>query len=199
MKALVAACLSLLISSPYAFAAGHRQTSQLAQLSPESARVTSVRKAPMVLEGRAEVEVDPDAYQKDVLVEWDNWRNNVVHAAWSNWGKKLDGGGLALGTFKMKLNATKARKFPEGTVASFSCIFTKDCHVTDLKIVDSSGDLRFDDLVLDSVKALDGKSVLSFPDQSRRTGVNVSCAFRIGKTEFRPHRFNDIETGSAQD
>jgi hypothetical protein len=198
MKALILLTVAAFLLTPAAIGAQKSQDSRNWAQSPESATVKPANE-PRVFEAGAEVlvEADPDIAKNDVLVQWDGWRNRVVHAAWTNWGKKLDGGGLSVGTFKMNLATKRITKFADGTRATFSCLVTRNCRLQDLKITETSGDQQFDDLVLASVRSLEGKSVLRFPSDSNRNAVTISCAFRIGKTQFRPHQFNDIETGSS--
>jgi TonB family protein len=146
-----------------------------------------------VLEGQIEMEVDPDRNDKDVLVEWDEWRNNVVRAAWSNWGKALEGG-ISIGTFKLAFGGHRTTVFQDGTNATFQFRVNADRRIEDIRITHSSGDEQFDQLVLNSVRALDRKAVLQFPSDSRRKFIEQACTFRIcGSTNFQEGRFGDSE------
>lgn len=156
------------------------------------------RKAPMVLEAGAEEVVNLDAQDAPRSIEWDQWRNHILHAAWANWGQRLDGG-VNLGLLKINCGGKHPREpFANGTQASFQFTVTKEQRITGFRITESSGNAEFDDMVAKSVLSLDGKPMLAFPKGSERQTVIQRCTFRIGsKTEFRQHNFGDVEQSSA--
>ena len=145
-------------------------------------------------EGSVEFDAQVEPDEPGVLVQWDKWRNRIVHAAWRNWGKRLEGG-VSLGIIKMGMHGSRqVQQFADGTYATFRCLITRGKHVKDVEVIASSGDEKFDQLVLASVESLDGSSILAFPTQSRRDSVEQVCTFRLGpKTQFEEQQTGDNE------
>ncbi|HEY9792303.1 MAG TPA: hypothetical protein V6D22_18010 [Candidatus Obscuribacterales bacterium] len=149
-----------------------------------------------VYEGQVDfANTDATISETALSIEWDHWRNHVVHAAWTKWGELL-AGGLSIGPLKVSAGNGPGHNFPVGTRATFHCSITRDRRIEDLSLTESSGDPQFDRLVLASVRSLQGSRALSFPKGSQRASVEQSGTFRIGKTAFHEARFSDVEQTS---
>jgi hypothetical protein len=147
----------------------------------------------LVFEGGCEVVAAPEPDEKGIQVQWDDWRNRMLRAAWQNWGNMLQGGVISMGFSRHH------HVFADGTAASFSCVVTKDRHIKNLQIIESSGLDEFDEMVLLSVRKLDGSHLLAFPAASQRASIEQKCAFRIGTASaFQDHKFEDVEHAVGQ-
>jgi hypothetical protein len=145
----------------------------------------------LVFEGGCEAEAPAEPDEKGIA--WDDWRNRMLRAAWQNWGNMLQGGVIST-SFSRHHHV-----FADGTAAIFSCVVTKDRRIKDLQIVESSGLDEFDEMVLTSVRKLDGSRLLAFPASSQRDSIEQKCAFRIGTASaFHDHKFEDVEHAPGQ-
>jgi hypothetical protein len=166
---------------------------------PQCAAANAPSHPSRTFEGQVEFTDDkqPDEKVGGVIIDWNHWRNEVLHAAWTKWGERLEGG-LSLGSLKISMGNQRGHNFPSGTSATFSCTITREGHVQHLVLTQPSGDAEFDKLVLASVRSLQNSRVLSFPNDSQRQSVEQSGTFRIGKTAFREAQFGDVEHAATQ-
>lgn len=152
------------------------------------------RQEPSQEEGYAE-----SAEEREITIEWDRWHNRVTHAIWSKFCTLLQGEDvISIFNVAIKLGNAPAPRFPLGTRATYSCTINDDQEVTDVKIVVSSGNSEFDDLIRRSVSSIDGKSFLRFPRDSRRKEVRSSAQlFTTRNGRFNELHFGDVERYSA--
>jgi len=59
-------------------------------------------------------------------------------------------------------------RIPSGNAVYFSCQFTEDRHIINVKVLHTSGFPNFDSAVQDVITRLDGNSILAFPARSKR-------------------------------
>lgn len=136
---------------------------------------------------------DPDEGDQELMVEWDRWRNRLLHAIQSGMMERLNNPDETDLRWDPRLQAMVSR-FPLGTVAWFSCQVTPDKRIINAKIVHSSGFPGYDRAVLDSIHDLQGSSILRYPKNSRRTIVSQVAGIKTSDTaEFRYHQFGDVE------
>ncbi|MBP7863977.1 hypothetical protein KA183_19990 [bacterium] len=126
---------------------------------------------------------------------WDRWRNKVIKEVWEKFCINLKGGGaVRIGQLFIKTNFKKNIEFPKSMGATFSFNVEDGRKIKDVKIVTSSGNAEFDNLVIKSVESLDGKSLLDFPSGSERKTVTLRSRLVIKKNgTFHGTEYNDIE------
>jgi TonB C terminal len=136
---------------------------------------------------------DPDAQDKDLMIEWDHWRNRFLQAVLSGTTDSLSSDQAQNFQFNPQTNVIES-KYPFGTVAWFSCKITKDGQVQEVLIEHASGFPAYDEAVREAVKALAGSTILKFPSRSKRISVlqagGVQRTAQVNKQYFH---FGDTE------
>lgn len=136
---------------------------------------------------------DPDAGDKELQIEWDRWRNRLLHAIQSGMQESLNNPSEATLRWDPSKQAMVSR-FPTGTVAWFSCQVTPDQRVIHIKLLHSSGYPGYDRAVLDAIDALQGSSILRYPRGSRRQIVTQVAGIKTAEqAEYRHFKFGDVE------
>ncbi|MBZ0188697.1 MAG: hypothetical protein K8F91_20795 [Candidatus Obscuribacterales bacterium] len=132
---------------------------------------------------------------KNKTIEWDKWHNKVRRSIWKKFCILLSGGdAIMFGNTVYKLGNLPVPRFPQGTGATYAFTVNERRKISDLRIVASSGNSKLDEILIRSVKSIDGKSVLKFPKGSRRNSVTVSqklVTTRHGK--FADRSYGDVE------
>jgi len=126
---------------------------------------------------------------------WDRWRNKVMREVWSRFCINLKGGGaIRIGQLFLKTNFKKNIEFPKSMGATFSFVVEENRKIKDVKIVKSSDNAEFDNLVIKSIEHLNGKSILDFPTGSQRKTVELRSRLIIKKNgTFHDTNYNDVE------
>jgi hypothetical protein len=136
---------------------------------------------------------DPDATDKELMIEWDRWRNRFLQAVLGGTTDALNNDQARNFQFNPQTNVVES-KYPMGTNAWFSCKITKDGHIKEVLIEKSSGFSGYDDAVRESVQSLEGSAILKFPSRSRRISVlqagGVERTAQVNKQYFH---FGDTE------
>lgn len=135
--------------------------------------------------------------ESEYKIDWTRWRNKVGRTIWSKFNRKLIGNdAIFIGLLYLKFSDSKApaHSFPVGIRAIYVCDVDSARHISNLRITESSGDSRYDQLVLDSVMELEGKRVLTFPLGTKREVVSISHEFKIGKRIYRESTLDDTES-----
>ncbi len=141
---------------------------------------------------RAEI-WDPDASSRELLIEWDIWRNKVAQQVNHNMVKHInswDGQEINLATRRVE------SKFPTGVHAGVDFVIGSDQKVLKAEIVEPSGYAEYDALVVKSVYELNKKAkLLRFPENSRRRSVEQVLDFQQtrGYQAQRFLKFGDTE------
>lgn len=151
--------------------------------------------------GKAGLQDDPDREDKELMVEWDRWRNKFLRAVQlqvqagvnhpDDWEEESRP--------RVVVDPYTGRpmvmpRFPMGTEAWFSCDVTNERKVKNLKIVKPSGFPAYDKAVLEGVRALEGTSMLEYPHGSHRLVVSETAGIRTAQTsEYQYHHFGDVE------
>lgn len=149
------------------------------------------------MDGGELVKQDPDSEDQELMVQWDKWRNRFLWAIQSSMQEELNNPGEADLRWDPQRQVMLAR-FPLGTTAWFSCRVTADRHIVDFKLLRSSGYPNYDKAVSNSVKSLEGSSILKFPNRSHRQIVTQIAGIKTSDTgERQYHQFNDVERYSV--
>lgn len=128
------------------------------------------------------VSKDTEDLDSEIQIEWDNWYKRFEKAIYNKFSVLLCGGdAVAIGGLFLKLGDAPPLKFKDGTNATFACDINSNKQLENLRITSSSGNYKFDSLVLQSVGSLNGKSILRFPKNSRRKQVSDSLALWIDR------------------
>lgn len=136
---------------------------------------------------------DPDAQDKELMVEWDQWRNRFLQAVLSGTGDILNSDQAQHFQFNPQTNTIES-KYPFGTVAWFSCRISKAKQITDIRIEHSSGFANYDQCVIEALKSMNGSSILQFPSRSRRVSVLQAGGVQRATQPSRQYfRFGDVE------
>ncbi len=136
---------------------------------------------------------DPDAQDKELLIEWDRWRNRFLQAVLSSTSELLTNDQAQSFQFNPATNAIES-KYPLGTTAWFICTITNDRQIKNPRIVRSSGFSDYDQAVIEAVKALADSSILKFPPASRRLTVLQGGGIeRSALPQQQYFHFGDVE------
>lgn len=141
-------------------------------------------------------EEDPDRADRDLMVEWDRWRNRFLRAVQMQIQAGVnhpDFDDDPRARFDPRTGMIMPR-FPLGTEAWFSCEVTNDKRIRHLKIIRSSGTPAYDKAVLEGVRALEGTSILIYPAGSHRIIVSQEAGIRTSDhADYQYHHFGDVE------
>jgi hypothetical protein len=136
---------------------------------------------------------DPDADDRELMVEWDRWRNRLLFAIQSGMQESLNNPDESNLRWDPK-SQTMVAKFPMGTITWFFCQVTPDRRIQNLKITHSSGFPGYDKAVLESINNLQGSSILRYPKGSKRMIVTQEAGIKTAETaEYRYFKFGDVE------
>jgi hypothetical protein len=152
-----------------------------------------------VLKGSAKLEdgelahEDPDIQDQELQVEWDRWRNRFLRAVLSGATETMNNPQEV--RFRWDpIRHAMVPPFPMGMECGFSCVITNNRRIQDLEVTASSGNRLFDQAVLDAVKALEGTTILRFPERSKRTFVSQAGGVKTSDhTENQYFKFGDVE------
>lgn len=115
---------------------------------------------------------------KELLIEWDDWRNQFANAVERN----------------IFHSPVEALIVPMGVTAYVACTVTSDGHIKEARIIKSSGLIFYDSAVHKAIESLDGSKVPPFPAGSQRTEVTCKIGFtHVDKKTTRYVYFGDVE------
>lgn len=138
-----------------------------------------------------------DSDEDKLSIEWDDWRNDILFAVYENFGVRLNNPQEG----ELRWNARRKQFvsiYPIGTTAAFSFDVSVEKRISNTTILASSGLPEFDQLIIESITALSGQNILSFPSGSKRSVVTQFGSLGIGRTsKFEQSHYGDIETQSA--
>ena len=146
----------------------------------------------------AQIHEDPDGKNPELMLAWDKWRNHFAHSIWQKFCETLDPGLVFLGKVPVRVANTRGSGFPQGLHAVYTCTITNDRRVTSAEITRSSGDPRFDAIILDCVRSMDGKHSLEFPKGSARDAVHQRDGLSTGPSGWHNRTYGDVEHVSQQ-
>ncbi|HEY9717147.1 MAG TPA: hypothetical protein V6C69_06755 [Trichormus sp.] len=136
---------------------------------------------------------DPDAEDQELQVAWDKWRNKFLWSVQSSVQESLNNPDDSMLRWDPQKNVVMSR-FPLGTVAWFTCQVTPDRHVSNFKLLRTSGFPNFDKAVQDAVYSLEGSTILKYPSRSRRKIVTQIAGIKTSDSGERQFfHFGDVE------
>ncbi len=142
---------------------------------------------------------DPDLDDQELMIEWDRWRNRLLHAIQSGMQESLNNPNESRFVWD-PIKRMMVSKYPLGTVAWFFCQVTPGRRIVNVKIKQSSGFADYDQAVIDAIQELDGSSILKFPGRSRRTIVNQIAGIRTAtSSQYQYFQFGDVERVRLKD
>ncbi|MBX9694179.1 MAG: hypothetical protein K2Z81_17480 [Cyanobacteria bacterium] len=133
--------------------------------------------------------------QEETSIAWDEWRNKVSKMFWRKLNERLAGGdAIMIGSKVIKLGNNPYIRFPIGTTLTYACEITRDHRIQNLRIESSSGNVQWNNMMLNAVWAFNGKKSLSFPSGSQRDTVTVRYRMTYNQQGgFIPGNYNDVE------
>jgi hypothetical protein len=139
---------------------------------------------------------DPDLGNDALSIAWDRWRNRLLRAVQMQVQASVnspDSDEYVRPRFD-RFTGMPLPRFPLGTEAWFDCEVTNDNRIARCMITQSSGFPAYDRAVLNGIRALDGTSLLTFPQGSRRTSVRQEAGIRTAtQSNFNYYHFGDVE------
>jgi hypothetical protein len=139
---------------------------------------------------------DPDMQDRELQVEWDRWRNRFLRAVQLSVQEKVNNPDPEEGIephFNPYTN-TLEPAFPLGIGSTFSCRVLPDRSIVDFKILRSSGYPKYDRVVQQAVRELEGTSQLQYPANSKRKQVTQAATIKTAeRDDFRYYKFGDVE------
>lgn len=114
--------------------------------------------------------VTPDTKVESVAIE-----SAETKAAWDDWHRRV-----ALQVFA-RYSSMVAAEFKDSKplFAQASYLVAKDNQIVEARIVHSSGNVRFDTLVVTAINSLNGNSILKFPVDAPPNSVKKSATFTM--------------------
>lgn len=136
---------------------------------------------------------DPDQDDKELMVQWDKWRNRLLWTIQSGVQESLNNPDDTMLRWDPKRN-TVVTRFPLGTTSFFSCQVTPDRRIINLHLLHPSGFPNFDRAVLNVVKNLDGSAILKYPSRSHRKIVTQIAGIKTSESSQNQFfHFGDVE------
>lgn len=144
-------------------------------------------------DARLNLEDDPDAYDQELMIEWDRWRNRFLRAIQSGMQDTLNNSNDEYLRWDPRQQAMVSC-FPLGTTAWFSCQVTPDRRIVKLKLVTSSGFPGYDQAVLEAIASLESSRILQYPRGSKRNIVTQVAGIKTAdSSEYKYFKFGDVE------
>lgn len=141
-------------------------------------------------------EIDPDADDSELLVEWDRWRNRFLRAVQLGTQENInnpdpeDYEAPRVDPYTGQISS----RYPLGTGSAFSCVVTSDGQIKNLEIIEASGFPKYDKAVLRAVRQLAGTQILRFPKGSHRQNIVQPGRIKTATSnQFKFHHFGDVE------
>ncbi len=174
--------------------------------NPEPGLEGETRLAPRtkpVLQGNASMATgglgasqDPDSEDRQLMIEWDRWRNRFLMAVQMQVQAGVNHPDFE-DDIRPRIDPRTGfilARFPMGTETWFSCEISSDRRILNLEIIKPSGIAAYDRSVLEGVRALDGTSMLIYPRGSKRAKVSQRAGIRTSdRAEYQYHHFGDVE------
>lgn len=137
--------------------------------------------------------IDPDADNAELMVQWDKWRNRLLWAIQSGVDEFLSNPPPESLQWDPKANAMISR-VPLGIEAWFSCQVTPSHQMMNVKLLHGSGSQLYDQAVLAAINQLQGSKILAYPSGSKRKMVTQMAGLKTTQTFQRKYfQFGDVE------
>ena len=137
--------------------------------------------------------IDPDADNAELMVQWDKWRNRLLWVIQSGVDEFLSNPPPESLLWDPKANAMISR-VPLGIEAWFSCQVTPSHQMQNVKLLHGSGSQLYDQAVLAAINQLQGSKILAYPPGSKRKIVTQMAGLKTTRTFQRKYfQFGDVE------
>ena len=138
---------------------------------------------------------DPDRDDQQMAVEWDKWRNNLLHSVQSGVMEIVNSKENMVPHFDQARNRlVYAPNIPLGTKATFWVKVNRQRRILDARILASSGNAGYDKALLDAIYSLDGSNILRYPTGSKRVIVDQAATILTSdRGGYQNFKFGDVE------
>jgi hypothetical protein len=137
--------------------------------------------------------IDPDADNAELMVQWDKWRNRLLWAIQSGVDEFLSNPPPESMQWDPRANAMVS-KVPLGIEAWFSCQVTPAHQIMNIKLLHGSGSALYDQAVMAAITQLQGSRILTYPSGSKRNIVTQMAGLKTTQTFQRKYfQFGDTE------
>ena len=136
---------------------------------------------------------DPDAGDQELQIEWDRWRNTLMQTIQAGTVQKINVHNDINFIWDPRQQMMVIR-YPMGTSTWYSCDVLPDRRIINIKLLGSSGYQGYDQAVLQAISALQGNSILRYPQGSKRKIVNQQASVSTaGASQNQNFQFGDVE------
>ena len=137
--------------------------------------------------------LDSDAANQELLIEWDRWRNNLQRAIQNNVIARINVHNNVNFYFDQRQQIMKSR-YPLGIFAWFSCDVLPNKTIINIRITQSSGVPAYDQAVCQAIADLNGSNTLRYPKGSKRQIVNQQASIGTATSnQYQKFQFGDVE------
>jgi len=136
---------------------------------------------------------DPDMNDQELLIQWDAWRNRLMHAIEQGTLDRINVQNNVNFVWDQRANMMVSR-FPNGIACWYSIDVLPNRRIVNLRLTKPSGFQGFDQAVWQSIFQLEGNKILQYPKGSQRQTVTQEGAVETAKTtQFQNFHFGDVE------
>lgn len=136
---------------------------------------------------------DPDMNDQELQIQWDAWRNRLMHAIEQGTLDRINVQNNVNFVFDQRANMMVSR-FPNGIACWYTIDVLPNRRIINFRLTKPSGFQGFDQAVWQSIFQLEGNKILQYPKGSQRQTVTQEGAVETAKkTEFQNFHFGDVE------
>ncbi len=137
--------------------------------------------------------LDDDAANQELLIEWDRWRNNLQKAIQNNVIARINVHNNVNFYFDPRQQMMVSR-YPLGISAWYSVDVLPNKQAINIRITQSSGILPYDQAVYQAIADLNGSNTLRYPRGSKRQIVNQQASVGTATSnQYQNFQFGDVE------
>ena len=151
------------------------------------------------LVGKIKKDADPDAGDKELLIAWNKWHNQLHQSILKLFTAQLNSQkNMIIDHEEFRNGVLTQVGRPKYTLGSevlwFKLKVDNNLNILDRKILHSSGVPECDQMLLDTIDMLQGKKILRFPKGSQRAEVSqMNGVYHSDKNEKQSFDYGDIE------
>lgn len=137
---------------------------------------------------------DPDEADQELQVQWDIWRNNLIHAIQLGALARINVHNEQNFVFDPRKRMMVSR-YPLGLSAWYACEVLPNGRIINIRLTQPSQFPSYDQAVLQAINDLQGNRILAYPAGSRRQIVSQEASVKTaGETQIQNTQFGDVET-----
>ncbi len=137
---------------------------------------------------------DPDESDQELQVQWDLWRNTLIHAIQMGTLAKIN----VHNNINFVLDPQKrmmVSRYPLGLSAWYTCEVLPNGRIVNFRLTQPTQYPSYDQAVLQAINDLQGNKILRYPKGSKRQTVTQEASVRTaGETQMQNVQFGDVET-----